>query len=159
VRRADARLEEKKKKAAAASGGSAPAGGGAAPAAKTAAGGGGGAAAPGNPLLRAARDLRRKINGVERRLFVPPTTKGIVDDRTALSRVQLALFSLDSSWDAPNATQRAEIQQAETAVAAALQEVNRLMSEDVAAFRKQAVAAQGIDLLPAESPLALPAAP
>jgi photosystem II stability/assembly factor-like uncharacterized protein len=142
LRRADARQEEKKKKAAPAAGSAA---------------GGSGAAAPGNPLLRSARELRRKINTVERRLFVPPTTKGIVDDWTALSRVQLALFSLDSSWDAPNATQRAELQQAETAVAAALQEVNRLMSEDVAAFRKQAAGANA-DLLPAESPLELPPA-
>ncbi|HVR07211.1 MAG TPA: hypothetical protein VMW75_04130, partial [Thermoanaerobaculia bacterium] len=154
VRRADARQEEKKKKEAAASGGGAPAGGDASPAAK----GGAGTAAPANPLLRSARDLRRKINTVERRLFVAPTTKGIVDDRTALSRVQLALFSIDSSWDAPSATQRAELQQAETATAAALQEVNHLMSEDVAAFRKQAAAAH-VDLLPAESPLELPPAP
>ncbi len=143
LRRADAREEEKKK-------GAAPA----TPASAASAGAG----APANPLVRAARDLRRKINTTERRLFVPPTTKGIVDDRTALSRVQLALFSLDSSWAPPNATQRAELQQAEAATAEALQAVNRLMSEDVAAFHKQAAAAQ-VDLLPVEAPLELPPAP
>jgi photosystem II stability/assembly factor-like uncharacterized protein len=168
LRRADARLEEKKKKAASGGGGTPSSATPAAaettaPAAKSAVAGGGPARGgdsdgKGNPLLRAARDLRRKINTSERRLFVPPTTKGIVDDRTALSRVQLALFSIDSSWDPPDATQRVELQQAETAVAAALQEVNRLMTEDVAAFRKQ-VADAHVDLLPAESPLELPPAP
>ena len=116
------------------------------------------AAASGNPLLRTARELRRKINAQERRLFVPPNTKGIVEDRTPLNRVQLALFSIDSSWDPPNPTQRLELQQAETAVATALQEVNRVMSEDVAAFRKQ-VAGAHVDLLPAEAPLELPRQP
>ncbi|HXO30449.1 MAG TPA: hypothetical protein VOA80_24090, partial [Thermoanaerobaculia bacterium] len=136
LRRADAREEEKKKK----EGTDTP------------------AAAPGNPLLRSARGLRRKLDAEERRLFVPPNTKGIVDDRTPINRVQLALFSLDSSWDPPNPTQRAELQQAETATAAALQEVNRLLSEDVAAFRKQ-VAEAHVDLLPAETPLELPRQP
>ncbi|HEV3075576.1 MAG TPA: hypothetical protein VHB47_14240 [Thermoanaerobaculia bacterium] len=140
LRRADAREEEKKKKA----GTDTPEKGA--------------AAAPGNPLLRSARGLRRKLDAEERRLFVPPNTKGIVDDRTPFNRVQLALFSLDSSWDPPNPTQRAELQQAETATAAALQEVNRLLSEDVAAFRKQ-VAEAHVDLLPAETPLELPRQP
>jgi len=140
LRRADAREEEKKKKA----GTDTPEKGA--------------AAAPGNPLLRSARGLRRKLDAQERRLFVPPATKGIVDDRTPFNRVQLALFSLDSSWDPPNPTQRAELQQAETATAAALQEVNRLLSEDVAAFRKQ-VAEAHVDLLPAETPLELPRQP
>jgi photosystem II stability/assembly factor-like uncharacterized protein len=142
LRRADAREEEKKKKA-----GTAPA-----------VGGPESGAAAGNPLLRKARELRRKLDAQERRLYVPPTTKGIVDDRTPFNRVQLALFSLDSSWDPPNPTQRAELQQAEAATAGALQEVNRLLSEDVAAFRKQ-VADAHVDLLPAETPIALPPAP
>jgi photosystem II stability/assembly factor-like uncharacterized protein len=146
LRRAEAREDEKKKKA----GIDVP------PAeAKDAADEKGATA---NPLLRAARELRRKLNDEERRLFVPPTTKGILDDRTPLSRVQLALFSLDSSWDPPDATQKAELQQAETATAAELQSVNRLMSEDVAAFRKQ-LAETHIDLLPAEEPIALPPGP
>ncbi|HEY6319990.1 MAG TPA: hypothetical protein VJA16_00345, partial [Thermoanaerobaculia bacterium] len=135
LRRADAREEEKKKKA------------------------GTEAAAPAaNPLLRSARELRRKLDAQERRLFVPPNAKGIADDRTPFNRVQLALFSLDSSWDPPNPTHHAELQQAETATAAALQEVNHLLSEEVAAFRKQ-VAEAHIDLLPAETPLELPRQP
>ena len=42
--------------------------------------------------------------------------------------------------------------------AAALQEVNRVLSEDVAAFHKQVSEAR-IDLLPAEPPIELPKAP
>jgi hypothetical protein len=84
---------------------------------------------PRNPLLGATRELWRKLNDEKRRLFVPHATKGILDDRTPLSQVQLALFSLDSSWDLPDPTQRAELQQAETATAAELQAVNCQMSE------------------------------
>jgi photosystem II stability/assembly factor-like uncharacterized protein len=156
LRRAEAR-EERKKKAA----GIADAAPAAAPAASPAAEGAGKPAAEGaasNPLLRAARQLRRKLDAEEKRLFVPPGTKGIVDDRTPLSRVQAALFTVDSSWDPPNATQRVELQQAETVTAAALQEVNRLLAEDVAAFRKQ-VASAHLDLLESEAPIELPKAP
>ena len=145
LRRADARAEEKKRKA------------GTPPAAGAEAGGeereGGGAR--GNPLLRAAQQLRRKINDQERRLFVPPSTKGIVDDRTPFSRVQVALFSIDSSWEPPNGNQRTELQHAETVTAAALADVNRLLTGDVAAFRKQ-VADAHLDLLAVEAPIEIP---
>ena len=155
LRRADAR-EEERKKAAGIDAAAAPAGTPAAAEASNAAPRGPGAA--GNPLLRAARDLRRKLDAEERRLYVPPGIKGIVDDRTALSRVQNALGSLDSSWDPPDATERAEQQQAESATTAALADVNRLLSEDVATFHQQ-VAAAHVDLLPATPPIALPPAP
>jgi photosystem II stability/assembly factor-like uncharacterized protein len=110
-----------------------------------------------NPLLKAARELRRKIAAQERKLYVPPGTKGIVDDRTPYNRVQGAIFSVDSSWEPPNANQRTELQQAETLTTTAVQEVNRLLSEDVAAFRKQ-VAEAHVELL-AEPPVELPKAP
>ncbi|MBV8201354.1 MAG: hypothetical protein JOZ15_12090, partial [Acidobacteria bacterium] len=134
LRRADAREEARKKKA------------GAPPPDKP--------AAP-SPLLRAARELRRKIDDQEKRLFVPPGAKGIVDDRTPFSRVQLALFSLDSSWAPPNPTQRVEIQQAGAVTGAALAEVNKFLGEDVAAFRKQAADAH-LDLLGQEAPIEVP---
>jgi photosystem II stability/assembly factor-like uncharacterized protein len=165
LRRADAREEEKKKAAGTMAATPAPTSPAPEPAtaaeAKPASGGrnaGDHGPAAANPLIRAARDLRRKLDAAERRLYVPPGSKGIVDDRTPFSRVQSATFSIDSSWDAPDATQRAELQQAESATAAALQDVNRLLSEDVAAFHQQ-VAAAHIDLLPAEAPIALPPAP
>jgi photosystem II stability/assembly factor-like uncharacterized protein len=144
LRRAEAREEERKRKAgtpAAAAGAEEKEGGG----------------ARGNPLLRAAQRLRRKINDQERQLFVPPSTKGIVDDRTPLSRVQVATFSIDSSWDPPKATQRVQLQQAETVTAAAVSDVNRLLTGDVAAFRKQ-VADAHLDLLTAEPPIEIPKA-
>jgi photosystem II stability/assembly factor-like uncharacterized protein len=154
LRRAEAREKEKNKAAGTATPSAEPAAargadGGVEPAAERAAA---------NPLLRSAQQLRRKINAQEERLFVPPGTKGIVDDRTPFNRVQLALLSLDSSWDPPNPTQRLELQHAESVTAAALQEVNRLLSEDVAAFRKQ-VAGAHLDLLEAEAPIELPKAP
>jgi photosystem II stability/assembly factor-like uncharacterized protein len=144
LRRAHAREEERKRKA-----GTPP------PAATAGAdeGEGGG----GNPLLRAARQVRRKIDDQERRLFVPPSTKGIVDDRTPLSRVQAAVFSIDSTWEPPSANYRIELQQAESVTAAAVADANRLLAGDVAAFRKQ-VADAHVDLLVAESPIEVPKA-
>ncbi|HVT18372.1 MAG TPA: hypothetical protein VHQ90_19625 [Thermoanaerobaculia bacterium] len=110
------------------------------------------------PLTRSARQLQKKLSDTERHLFIPPGTKGIVDDRTPLAKLQLAELALISSWGPPNATQKAYAANAEAAVAAALEEVNRLFATDVAAFRKQLADAK-IDLLTPQEPLALPKSP
>ncbi|HVT59592.1 MAG TPA: hypothetical protein VHR45_14465 [Thermoanaerobaculia bacterium] len=109
-------------------------------------------------LMRAAQALKKKLEATQRELYVPPGTKGIVDDRTPLSKVGSAGGSLGSSWDPPNPTQRTNLVQAESAVAAALASVNKVLAEDVAAFRRQAAEAK-IELFPAEPPLSLPKAP
>jgi photosystem II stability/assembly factor-like uncharacterized protein len=138
LRRAEAREQEKKKKE------------GAEPAAGT-------KPREASPLLKAAQELRRKIAGEEKKLFQPPGVKGIVEDHTPFAKVQSAVSALDSSWDPPNANQRAQMQQADEAATAALEEVNRFLAEDLPAFRKQAADAH-VDLL-AESPVEMPKAP
>ncbi len=138
IRRAEAREEERRK------------------AAGGAAGAAGGPPEP-SPLLKAAQALRRKLTAEERRLYVPPGSKGIVDDRTPLSRVQGTVFTIDSSWETPNANDRTEMQQAEEVTAAALAGANKVLTEDVPAFRRQAADAH-VELL-AEGPVEVPKAP
>lgn len=110
---------------------------------------------PHKALRQAARDLRRKLSDTERRLFIPPGTRGIVDeDDTALAKVEYADYVLQSSFARPNATHQLYLERAEAAVAAALADVNRLFAEDVAAFRSQVTAA-GVGLLAERPPVAV----
>ncbi len=89
-------------------------------------------------LRQAARDLQKRLSTVERRLYVPPDTKGLVeDDTTALSRVETTRRALTSSWSAPSATTKAYLQESEAAVRSALADVNKLYAEDVPAFQRK----------------------
>jgi hypothetical protein len=102
---------------------------------------------PHRDLKAAAKSLRTKLDAVERKLYVPPKTKGIVETRgVAFEQVQDVRQALESSWDRPNANQLAALDRAEATAKAALAEVDRLWSEDVAAFRKLVEGAQ-IELL------------
>jgi hypothetical protein len=103
-------------------------------------------------LMEAGKKLKQSLAAVERKLWVPPETKGIVAETDALDKVRSALGSLSSDWDAPTPAQQAYMQEAEAAVKAAIPEVNRVFAEDVAAF-SQRVREAGIGLLKAEPPL------
>ena len=99
-------------------------------------------------------DLQKKLGEVERRLWVPPDTKGLVLDESALSRVENANRAVDSTWDRPSPTALAYLDLAETQTKAALADVNKLFAEDVPAFR-QKVADAKIDLLGPGEPIAV----
>jgi hypothetical protein len=101
---------------------------------------------PDKPLAQAARDLQKKLSAVERRLYVPPDTKGIVEDRTAWNRVTAFSRTLDASWGPPTPTAMSYLDDAEREVKAVLADFNKLFAEDVAAFRAK-VAEAKIDLL------------
>jgi photosystem II stability/assembly factor-like uncharacterized protein len=116
--------------------------------------GGEGTPAPHRELLQAARKLRQKLTDAERRLHVPPGTKGLVDDQTPLGRTGDIVQSFGASWQPPSASQKSYLDLAESSAREALAAVNRLFAEDVPAFRKQ-VADAKIDLLPAQPPLAI----
>jgi photosystem II stability/assembly factor-like uncharacterized protein len=107
---------------------------------------------PDKALGKAARGLQKKLGEMERRLWVPPDTKGLVLDETALARIENAGRSLDSTWDRPSPTALANLDQAETQTKAALADLNKLFTEDVAAFR-QKVADARIDLLGPQEPI------
>jgi hypothetical protein len=89
------------------------------------------------PLIHAGDQLKAKLDSAERALWVPPDTKGIVADTTALSRLFFAFGSSTSSWDPPNPTQTEMLRTGRAQLEAALAAVQRLMAADVAAYRRQ----------------------
>ncbi|HEX2224247.1 MAG TPA: hypothetical protein VHN15_08570 [Thermoanaerobaculia bacterium] len=106
-------------------------------------------------LSEAAKQLNRKLTDLEKRLFQPPGTRGIVnDDETALTQLQAASFGVSASWGAPNPTHKANLARAEKAVEKALQEFNQLFAQDVAAFR-QKVEQSKVNLLPKTDPVTI----
>jgi hypothetical protein len=109
---------------------------------------------PNKALMDAARALQKKLNALDRRLWVGPDVKGIVDDQTLLARIGSADFPVLSSWAAPSATARAFLDQAEAAARKTLADVNKLFAEDVAAFREKVEAAK-IGLLADQTPISI----
>ena len=110
---------------------------------------------PHKPLAEAGSKLKKTLDEIEKRLWVPPGTKGVLAPRDALSRIQYALRSLDSSWDAPTPAQESYLHQAQAHLEQVLAEVNREFAEDVAGF-KRLVAEAGMETLGTREPLAVP---
>jgi hypothetical protein len=107
----------------------------------------------GKALRQSARDLQKRLSTVERRLYVPPDIKGLVeDDTTALSQVESARRALGTSWEAPSPTAKAYLQETEATVKAALADVNKLYAEDVPAFQKK-VADAHLELVASPGPI------
>ena len=65
---------------------------------------------PNKALRQSARDLQKKLSDVERRLYVPPTTKGIVEDETAAAHIERAGRALGSTWSAPSETTKSYVE-------------------------------------------------
>jgi hypothetical protein len=110
----------------------------------------GGAKGPddaGKALRQSARDLQKKISAVERRLLVSSEQKGLIEDpSTVVSQVENARRAVGTSWETPNASARAYIDQAEAAARPVLADVNKLYAEDVPAFQKKLADAK-VDVL------------
>jgi photosystem II stability/assembly factor-like uncharacterized protein len=107
---------------------------------------------PDKALGKAARDLQKKLTDLEKRLWVTPDTKGIVEDETALSKIENAGRGVDSTWDRPSPNAQAYLDEAETDVKSVLADFNKLFAQDVAAFR-QKVADAKLDLLGPQEPI------
>ncbi|HEY9419803.1 MAG TPA: hypothetical protein VIW92_00165, partial [Thermoanaerobaculia bacterium] len=107
---------------------------------------------PDRDLRQAARDLQKKLDAVERKLFVPPGTKGIVEDRTAQRGLESMRRYLSSSFATPTGTVKGHMDNAEATVREVLAEVNKLYAEEVPAFRQKVTAAK-IDLLGTPGPI------
>jgi hypothetical protein len=102
-------------------------------------------ASPNKALRQSARDLQKKLSDVERRLYVPPTTKGIVEDETAAAHIERAGRALGATWSAPSETAKSYVEMAERTTREVLADFNKLYAEDVAAFgRKVAEAKVGL---------------
>jgi photosystem II stability/assembly factor-like uncharacterized protein len=107
-------------------------------------------------LEEQAREIRRALKAVEERLWVPAGTKGIVysDDR-AWNRIGYALGALQSSWDAPTQAQMVYVAEAKRVASEVLLELDRVVDEEVGAFR-EAVQAAGLELMPGEEAPEIP---
>jgi photosystem II stability/assembly factor-like uncharacterized protein len=110
---------------------------------------------PHQDLLDAAGEIDDELAATEKRLWVSPDTKGIVDSsQIPFSRVRYVLRSLTSSWDAPTPAQIAYMKEAESLAQDVLADFNHLYAVEVSAFRRQ-VRNAGIVLLSEREPLAL----
>ena len=109
---------------------------------------------PAGDLIKSGRELRKKLDEAEKRLWTPEDTKGIVAETDAESRLTYALRAIGSSWDAPTPAQLAYLERAESEARKALEAFNRLFAEDVAAFRAK-VKELDVQLLPEAQPISI----
>ncbi len=99
------------------------------------------------PIVQAADKLKKGLDGLEKRLWVSPETKGLIDDQTVLGKIGYAEGSIGSSMAPLTSSQLEYLRQAGVALDAFLVDLNRFYAEDVPAFRKLA-AGEKIELLP-----------
>ena len=104
-----------------------------------------------DPLTKSGGDLKKKLDAMEKRLWVPPKTKGIVAETDVWSKISYPLGSMQSSWDAPTPSQLAYLTYAEEALRAVIADFNKLYAEDVARFREAAA-----KVAASEDPLTVP---
>lgn len=108
-----------------------------------------------DPLVAQAKTLGERLDKVEKMLWVPPKTRGILPEKDALSKVSYVLGSLQSSWDAPTAAQVAYLDVAARKLSLGIEELNRVYATDVKAFRDE-VTKRSLQLLPEEKPIEMP---
>ncbi len=105
-------------------------------------------------VMQEGKALQKKLTALEKRLRLPPRTKGIVKREDALAKINYVLRSLQSSFDAPTAAQLIYLRQAEALLQNVLQDYNRFFAEEVPHFRTT-VQNAGITLLPEFTPIEL----
>ena len=103
-------------------------------------------AAEAQPLAKAGSALRDRLTAVEKRLWSPPETVGIVAENDAVAKIWDAAGPLEASWEAPSPSDQARLELAEAKLEEVLAAVDALFAADVAAFRRDAEAA-GVRLL------------
>ncbi|HWM93729.1 MAG TPA: hypothetical protein VN493_23425 [Thermoanaerobaculia bacterium] len=108
---------------------------------------------PNKALKDAARDLHKKLTAMEKRLWITPDTKGIVQNRTLTGRLNDARRQLLSTLEAPSPTALTHLEQAEAEARKVFPDFNKLFAEDVAAFRKQVESK--IELLSDQEPISI----
>ncbi|HEY5610614.1 MAG TPA: hypothetical protein VIL97_05370, partial [Thermoanaerobaculia bacterium] len=106
-------------------------------------------------VAQEAKQLKSQLDAMEKRLWVPPGTKGIVADTDARSKIGYVHGSLQSSYDAPTPAQTTVLAQAEKALRAVVADFNKLFAEDVARFR-EAMKKEQLELLPEMGPIEVP---
>ncbi len=104
-----------------------------------------------NPLIEKAGKLKGELAKVEKKLWQPPETKGIVADDDAFSDLYRGIWAVDSSWDRPSASALAYLAVAEKTIDASIGELDKLLAEQVEPFRDE-VAKEGITLFESGAP-------
>jgi hypothetical protein len=107
---------------------------------------------PYKSLRQAAESLQDSLTTMEKRLRVPPGTRGIIADDDALSQVRSLISFLSSSWDAPTVAQRQRLQTVAAGVEQALDDFNHLYDNEVNEFRRK-VSSSGLVLFAEQEPL------
>jgi photosystem II stability/assembly factor-like uncharacterized protein len=105
-----------------------------------------------DPLVKAGTELKKRLDAMEKRLWQPPKTKGIIAETDVLARINYPLESMQSSWDAPTPAQLAYLERAEGLLKTVLADFNKLFAEDVAKYRDE-VRAKNVTLFGEEPPL------
>jgi photosystem II stability/assembly factor-like uncharacterized protein len=108
--------------------------------------------APPSPLAAAAEKLGKRLDELEKRLWVRPDAKGLTGIEDLADQVLLVSQAITGQWDPPTPTQLETLRQLGEKVERFLAELNRFYAGDVTAFRKQ-VADARIALLAEEPPL------
>ncbi len=111
---------------------------------------------PSTPLTEAADKLQKQLAALDKRLWSGPGANGIQPPDDVFTQVNYVESALSSQWDPPTPTQQEYLRQAGAALDRFLADLNQVFTTDVAAFRRQ-LAAEKIELLPAEAPIAVKA--
>jgi photosystem II stability/assembly factor-like uncharacterized protein len=109
-------------------------------------------AAEPDPLIARGNALKERLSAMERRLWVPPKTKGIVPETDVMSKLDYPFGALQSSWDAPTPAQMLYLERAEAALRSVIPDYNKLFAEDIARYREE-VRKRAVELLPAYEPI------
>jgi photosystem II stability/assembly factor-like uncharacterized protein len=108
-----------------------------------------------DPLIKTGTTLKEKLDKMEKRLWTPPKTKGIVAETDVWSKIQYPLYGLQSSWDEATPAQLGYLERAETELRAVLVDYNKLFAEDVAKYREE-VRKGNLVLVPEVEPITVP---
>ncbi|HWN43787.1 MAG TPA: hypothetical protein VNW71_16290, partial [Thermoanaerobaculia bacterium] len=114
----------------------------------------GGPPSPAADLMKSGRELRKKLDDAEKRLWQPEGTKGIVAEIDVENKINYAMRAIGSSYDAPTPAQLAYLERAEVEARKVLTDFNQLFSQDVAAFRAK-VRELDVQLLPDAQPISI----
>jgi photosystem II stability/assembly factor-like uncharacterized protein len=99
------------------------------------------------PLAADSRALREKLEAIEKKLWSPPDTVGIVfDDEVVRTRLEFVSGYLASTWDAPGPNYLEPLRAAGESYAAALAELDALLGRELPALRAE-VEKAGLGLL------------
>jgi photosystem II stability/assembly factor-like uncharacterized protein len=107
-----------------------------------------------SPLAGAAEKLGKKLDELEKRLWVRNDAVGIHEPDDVVDQIALASGAITQQWDPPSPSQLEALRQVAGQLDKFLTDFNRFCATDVAAFRQQVVDSKA-GLLQEEPPIAV----